>query len=194
MIPIQVIIQASDSTQCSELAKQALQAGCKWIQLQTSQIEDAENTARKLQQLCHEHQATFILGSNVESCKLINADGVCLTESDPPANEVRELLGHEYIIGATAQTFEQIKLLKRMSADYICLSLSQDSLANLATITQQLANEEIRIPLCVQSTSTDIHHIFKILNDGANGIALSSNVLQPANLKQTIQQLLYADE
>ena len=195
MIPIQFIIQASNYESCADLAQHALQAGCKWIQLQTNDMNsnDADNAARQLLSLCHDHQATFILGSDIERCKAIKADGVFLTAHDTPANAIREVLGHEFIIGATAHTFEQIKLCKRMSADFVQLPLVGD-VTNIATIKQQMAEAELRMPICATTTSTEATHIIALLDAGADGIALSSATLTPAQVEDTLQQLLHIDE
>lgn len=195
MIPIQFIIQSSDCEPCVGLANQALQAGCKWIQLQTNGMttEDADKAAHQILSLCHDHQATFILGSDIERCKAIKADGVCLTDNDTPANEVREMLGHEFIIGATAHSFEQIKLCKRMSADFVQIPFIDD-ITNIATIQQQMTEAELRMPVCVVTTSIATSHINALLDVGADGIALSSATLTPTQVEDTLQQLLHIDE
>ena len=58
---------------------------------------------------CREYGAKFILDDHVELVRELNADGVHLGKLDMPVAEARRLLGPEYLIGATANTFEDIK-------------------------------------------------------------------------------------
>lgn len=194
MIPIQFIIQAHEAEQCINLAEQALQGGCKWIQMQTSSLcaTEAESTARYLLESCHQNQANFIIESDISLCKKIKADGVCLTEEDKPANEIREELGHDYIIGANAHSFEQINLLKRMSADYVLLPFTDKN--DTISISQQVKEANLRLPICTYMPSAQIDVMMELINAGIDGIAIASETLQQHDVKQTIELLLHADE
>ena len=99
----------------------ALDGGCRWIQLR---MKDADEThlypiALQIQQMCQKYGATFIIDDHVELVKKIKADGVHLGKLDMPITEAREILGNEFIIGGTANTFEDVKLHYEASANYI---------------------------------------------------------------------------
>ena len=80
-----------------------------------------------------------------------------------------------------------------MSADFVQMPLVGD-VTNIATIKQQMAEAELRMPICATTTSTEATHIIALLDAGADGIALSSATLTPAQVEDTLQQLLHIDE
>lgn len=104
-------------------ARLALEGGCRWIQLRMKEAADEEigATARQLQPLCRQYRATLILDDRADLVKACGADGVHLGKNDMPADEARRLLGPAYIIGGTANTFDDIERLAAAGADYIGL-------------------------------------------------------------------------
>ena len=89
----------------------ALIGGCDWVQLRMKGAtdEEVEPIARKLKLACEGAGATFILDDRVELVKKLQIDGVHLGKNDMPVDEVRKLLGDEFIIGGTANTFDDIR-------------------------------------------------------------------------------------
>ena len=103
----------------SDSARIALEGGCRWIQLRMkdADVEEIEKEALRIQPLCREYGATFILDDQVELAKKIHADGVHLGKHDMPVAEARRMLGKGYIIGGTANTFEDVKAHAEAGAD-----------------------------------------------------------------------------
>lgn len=99
----------------------ALIGGCDWIQLRMKGAtdEEVEPIARKLKLACEGVGATFILDDRVELVKKLQIDGVHLGKNDMPVDEARKFLGDEFIIGGTANTFDDIRRLHEQGADYI---------------------------------------------------------------------------
>ena len=60
--------------------------------------------------------ATFILDDRVELVKKLQIDGVHLGKNDMPVDEARKLLGDEFIIGGTANTFDDIRRLHEQAS------------------------------------------------------------------------------
>ena len=83
--------------------------------------EEVLRIGREIEKLCREYGAKFILDDHVELVRELNADGVHLGKLDMPVAEARRLLGPEYLIGATANTFEDIERGAGQGADYIGL-------------------------------------------------------------------------
>lgn len=205
MIPIQFITHTTSSISYEESAMLALQGGCRWIQLRIKGASDdeVEPVALRLLKACHEADATFILDDRVELCKKIKADGVHLGRHDMPVNQAREYLGHEFIIGGTANTFDEIRTLKYQSADYIgCgpyrYTTTKENLAPLlgpdgyTKIMQQVKAEELRIPICAIGGIT-LDDVIPILQTGIKGIAISGAVLRADNPVEMMQRFLQAD-
>lgn len=206
MVPIQFITHTTDSISYEESALLALQGGCKWIQLRMKGATDdeVEPIARRLLKACHDQDATFVLDDRVELCKKIEADGVHLGKNDMPVNEAREVLGHNFIIGGTANTIDDIRQLKRRSADYIgCgpfrFTTTKEKLSPIIglegyrTIVEEMKKEEIRIPVCAIG-GIELDDVMPILHTGIQGIAVSGAILRADNPAEMMKQFLQADE
>lgn len=206
MVPIQFITHTTDSISYEESALLALQGGCKWIQLRMKGATDdeVEPIARRLLKACHDQDATFVLDDRVELCKKIEADGVHLGKNDMPVNEAREVLGHNFIIGGTANTIDDIRQLKRRSADYIgCgpfrFTTTKEKLSPIIglegyrTIVEEMKKEEIRIPVCAIG-GIELDDVMPILHTGIQGIAVSGAILRADNPIEMMKQFLQADD
>ena len=206
MVPIQFITHTTDSISYEESALLALQGGCKWIQLRMKGATDdeVEPIARRLLKACHDQDATFVLDDRVELCKKIEADGVHLGKNDMPVNEAREVLGHNFIIGGTASTIDDIRQLKRRSADYIgCgpfrFTTTKEKLSPIIglegyrTIVEEMKKEEIRIPVCAIG-GIELDDVMPILQTGIQGIAVSGAILRADNPIEMMKQFLQADD
>ncbi len=206
MIPIQFITYSTPTLSHEESAIRALSGGCKWIELHihndSNEAKDIEQIAERLLKACHEKGATLVLYNQVELCKKIKADGVRMPETITDMIETREALGHEFIIGATAHTFEGIKKLKRTGADYICCGNYVSNTQNptdfdteqCQQLMRQLYQEEVRIPICIYGNilRTDI---IPIIDSGAQGICIDKTSLpNEQSIEQDIKAMLEADE
>ena len=109
-IHLQFITHYTEKYSYIDSAKIALEGGCRWIQLRMKDVSEAtlEHHALIIQEMCKEYGATFIIDDNVHLVKKINADGVHLGKNDMPITEARRILGDDFIIGATVNTFEEI--------------------------------------------------------------------------------------
>lgn len=173
--------------------KIALEGGCKWVQLRMKDATDAEvlPIAVEAQKLCREAGATFIIDDRVEFVKQIGADGVHLGLGDMPIAEARKILGEKFIIGGTANTFENVKAHYQASANYVgCgpfrftttkkkLSLVL-GLEGYRSIVSKMKEQGIDIPIVAIGgiTAADIA---PIMQTGVTGIALSGTVLRAEN-------------
>ena len=113
MTQIQFITHATDRFGYVDGARMALEGGCRWVQLRMKGATDAEvlAAAAEIQPLCRQHEALFVIDDRVHLAKQIKADGVHLGKNDMPVDEARRVLGEEFIIGGTANTFEDIERL-----------------------------------------------------------------------------------
>lgn len=171
-------------------ARIALEGGCRWVQLRMKGVDEAilEQNAIVIQQMCREYGATFIIDDNVALTKRIGADGVHLGKGDMPICEARKILGDEYIIGGTVNSFDDIlHAIKHSAPDYFgCgpyrYTSTKQNLAPILGINgykeiiHQMRVIGIDIPLIAIGGigREDIPHI---LECGVHGIALSGSVL-----------------
>ena len=173
--------------------REALAGGCKWIQLRMKGATDEEvrPIALKVKKLCKEQNATFIIDDRVELVKEVGADGVHLGKNDMPIAEARKILGDDFIIGGTANTFEDVKAHYEADADYIgCgpfrFTTTKEKLSPILglegyhEIIQKMKAENIDIPIVAIGGITN-EDIPEIMKTGVNGIALSGCILNAKN-------------
>ena len=187
---IQFISHYSERYSYLDSIQLALEGGCRWIQLRMKDATDNEvrPIAIKAQQLCRQYHATFIIDDRVALVRELGADGVHLGKNDMPIREARQLLGPDFIIGGTANTFEDAKAHYEASADYIgCgpfrFTTTKKKLAPVLglegyrSIIHQIREARIDIPVVAIGgiTKADIP---AILQTGITGIALSGTVLR----------------
>ena len=101
--------------------EKALKGGVTFIQLREKNLDEGSflEEAKEIQKLCKEYNVPFVINDNVEIAKEINADGVHVGQSEMEAQNVREILGDDKIIGVSAQTVEQALLAEKHGADYL---------------------------------------------------------------------------
>ena len=203
MRAIQFITHETETVGYVEGARMALEGGCRWIQLRMKDSSDDEvrKAAAEIQPMCKAHDAIFLLDDRVELAKELKADGVHLGKNDMPVDEARRVLGEEFIIGGTANTFEDIERLARQGADYIgCgpfrFTTTKKNLAPVIgiegyrDIIEKMEAAGIDLPVVAIGgiTADDIDDI---LATGVRGIAVSGTVLRAENpvamMKQIIQ-------
>lgn len=190
MAHVQFITHTSARYTYADSARLALAGGCRWIQLRMkdAQKEEIIATAAEILPLCREVGATFILDDHVELVELTGADGVHLGKNDMPIAEARRQLGHNKIIGGTANTFEDILAHAEAGADYIgCgpfrFTTTKKNLSPIlglegyARIVEQMHQNNISLPI-VAIGGIAFEDIPAILHTGITGIALSGSVLR----------------
>ena len=109
-VHLQFITHYTEKYSYIDSAKIALEGGCRWIQLRMKDVPETtlEHHALIIQEMCRNYGATFIIDDNVFLAKKIKADGVHLGKNDMPITEARRILGEDFIIGGTVNTFEDI--------------------------------------------------------------------------------------
>lgn len=202
MNQIQFITHQTDRYDYVEGAKMALEGGCRWIQLRMKDASDEEfiSVASKVQPLCKQYDAVFVLDDRVHLVQQVKADGVHLGKNDMPVDEARGILGEQYIIGGTANTFEDIERLFRQRVDYIgCgpfrFTTTKAKLAptlgleGYEKIVSQMRQHSITIPIVAIGGIT-FSDIPSIMATGVDGIALSGAILQAENPVEEMRKMI----
>ena len=190
---IQFISHYTDQYSYLDSIRLALEGGCRWVQLRMkdASIHDFLSIGKEVRRLCDSYQATFILDDHVELVREIGADGVHLGKKDMPVAEARKILGNDYIIGGTANTFDDVKMHYEASANYIgCgpfrFTTTKQGLAPVLglegyrSIIAQMSAEGIDLPMVAIGGIT-AEDIPAIMQTGVSGIALSGAVLRAAD-------------
>lgn len=204
---LQFITHFTDKYSYLDSAKMALEGGCRWIQLRMKDADEAEieRVARLLLPECRRRGAVFVIDDHVELALRVGADGVHLGKNDMPVDKARRLLGDGFIIGGTANTFEDMQRLAAQGADYIgCgpfrFTTTKKNLAPMLgldgykRILSQMKEHSIELPLVAIGGITH-DDIPQLLAAGVSGIALSGSVLRaesPVEEMKNIVEILNA--
>ena len=191
---LQFITHYNERYSYEDSAKIALDGGCRWVQLRIKDAEEEflEQMALRVQSMCREYGATFIIDDNVLLAKKIGADGVHLGKNDMPVAQARQILGEKFIIGGTVNTFEEILYhLKNGTPDYFgCgpfrFTSTKKNLAPVLgfegyrDIVLKMREKGVEIPL-VAIGGIAKEDIPQLLECGVSGIALSGSIINAEN-------------
>lgn len=186
---LQLITHPYPGMSVTDGAALALRGGCRWVQLRHKDADAATlmAEARALAALCRDHGAVFIVDDNVALAATVGADGVHLGKNDMPVEQARHILGPKKIIGATANTFEDIRAAYLAGADYIGLGPYRftRTKTNLSPvlgpdgyrrILGQCRDAGIDIPVVAIGGITEAD-MAPLVATGVSGVAVSSSIL-----------------
>lgn len=201
-ISLQFITHFTERYSYLDSVRIALEGGCKWIQLRMKEASTEEiiPIANEAKTMCHKYGATFIIDDHVELVKLIEADGVHLGKNDMPIAEARKLLGRNYIIGGTANSFEDVQKHYENGADYIgCgpfrFTKTKKNLSPVLGlegyqhIVSQMKEAGINLPLVAIGGITRDDLPF-LMQTGITGIALSGSILRAESPIQEMKTII----
>ena len=202
MVNLQFITHETNRYNTLESAIMALEGGCKWIQLRMKEapLEAIEQVALKLKPLCKEHEAILIIDDHVELARKLEVDGVHLGKTDMPVAQARSILGEGFIIGGTANNFEDVLMHYRAGADYVGVgpyrfTRTKKNLSPVlgaegyATLIKQMKEAGISLPIVAIGGITN-EDIPELLQLGVNGIALSGSILQAENPREETKRII----
>ncbi len=171
----------------------ALKGGCRQIQLRMKDafVMEVEKVAQRAKALCDEYDAALYIDDHVGICRKVKAAGVHLGELDMPISEARSILGDEYIIGGTANTFEDIERLCKRGVNYIGLGPFRFTttkrnlspvlgLEGYRNLIKQCRENDMNVPVLAIGGIT-MNDIPALMQTGVSGIALSSTILNAEN-------------
>lgn len=203
---LQFITHYTNTISYLDSVRLALEGGCRWVQLRMKGASEEEMlpVALEAQRMCHEAGATFIIDDHVELVRRIGADGVHLGKNDMPIDEARSILGSGFIIGGTANTFDDVLMHHRRGADYIgCgpfrFTTTKEKLSPVLglegyrSIMEQMKAAGLDMPVVAIGgiTAADIP---SIMATGVTGIALSGSVLRAADPAAEMARLIAITE
>lgn len=186
----------------ADLANIACQNGVKWVQFRMKEVGQDEylEEALKLKSICQKYDARLIINDNVSVAKEIEADGVHLGKGDMDPLEARQILGESRIIGATANTLDDIRKLSTKKVDYIGLgpfrfTTTKKKLSPVLgiegykNILGALNSEGINIPV-IAIGGINAGDIKEILETGVYGIALASVINAAEDKASVIREII----
>ncbi len=188
-VEVQFISHSNGRYTYEDSIRLALEGGCRWVQLRMKDAseEDVRRVARNVKKMCDDAGATFIIDDRVELVKEVGADGVHLGKKDMPISQARDILGNDFIIGGTANTFSEVEKIARAGGDYVGsgpfrFTSTKKGLAPVLglegyrSIVRDMKEAGIHIPVVAIGGIT-AEDIPSILETGVDSVALSGAVL-----------------
>ena len=117
----QYITQEIPNISHQELVVSACEAGVKWVQLRMKNrpYNECLQVAKESLAITRKYGAKLIINDFLDVALAVGADGVHLGKEDMPVSEAKKAAPAGFIIGGTANTFEDIKKLAEEGANYI---------------------------------------------------------------------------
>ena len=199
---LQFISQKVKNFSHIEIIEKACEAGVNWIQLRIK--NETEQTilekAKEAKKICSFHKTNLIINDHPQIAKETNAEGVHLGKNDESIVKARKLLGENFIIGGTANTFEDIIEHYKNGVDYIGLGPYKFTstkknlspvlgLEGYKNIINKCQLEKIKIPI-VAIGGIETKDILPIMKTGVWGIAVSSLIAKAENLQERTEEIL----
>ena len=185
-----------------EQTEKVCMAGCKWVQVRVKDKPEEEwmKIVQEIKEVCIQFNATLIVNDNVQLAKETGADGVHLGKNDLLPSEARKILGNDFIIGGTANTFEDIVELNKQKVDYIGLGPYRytSTKKNLSPVLGLEGYTEIislgkkngiNIPV-IAIGGIEKQDIINLLNIGIYGVAVSSVITRAEYMETETKDLL----
>ncbi len=169
----------------AQLADLACSGGADWVQLRLKgrSKEELRKLALETKAVCQKHGARLIINDHVSLAAEIGADGVHLGKTDMSVSEARIILGPSAIIGATANTEEDVEQILQTSADYMGLgpyrfTLTKENLSPVLGLEgiEALARKYASLLPIIAIGGIRPEDAESILMTGLHGFAVSSSI------------------
>ena len=175
--------------------EEALSGGVTLVQLREKSLglEEFVDEAVKMRALCHRYGVPLIINDSVEVAKLSGADGVHVGLVDASVESIRNSLGRDFIIGATAKTVERARECEIAGADYLGVGavFPSPTKQSAVRITKEKLKEicsSVSIPVVAIGGIT-AQNVGQIAGAGMDGIAVISGIFASQFIKNAVSEL-----
>ncbi|WPV02038.1 thiamine phosphate synthase [Mucilaginibacter sp. cycad4] len=189
--------QPENGSHLSAIA-QALEAGCKWVQLRVKHqpADVILKYAIGANKLCNQYNAKLIVNDHPEIALKAGAYGVHLGLQDMSVAQARQIVGNRMIIGGTANTFEHVQQRVAEGVNYIgCgpyrFTTTKENLSpilgleGLKTIARQMRAANMTVPL-IAIGGVLPEDITQLMDAGLYGVAVSGGITRAADQKAVV--------
>jgi thiamine-phosphate pyrophosphorylase len=187
--------------------REALEAGCKWVQLRVKDqpADVILEYAIEANKLCNQHGAKLIVNDHPEIALKAGAYGVHLGLQDMSVARARRIVGRQMIIGGTANTFQHIRQRVAEGVDYIGCGPYRFTttkaklspilgLEGLKAIMKQMRAANMTVPV-IGIGGVLPEDIALLIDAGLYGVAISGAITRATDRKAIVdysyQQLNY---
>ncbi|WP_405368528.1 thiamine phosphate synthase [Nonlabens sp. Asnod2-A12] len=198
---LQYITQGIAPQDHVENIRKACLNGITWVQLRIKNTEyrTVLKTAIEARKITNEFGVKLIINDHYKIAKEVQADGVHLGKTDTCPLIARQYLGNDFIIGGTANTLEDCRILLDKKVDYIGLGPYQftETKRNLSPVLGVKGYRDIVKELKTKTPiiaigGIAINDVAPILKTGVYGIAVSGVITSNMSSIKEFQDVLKA--
>ena len=189
---LQFITSKNDRYSTIEQVKMALEAGCKWIELniEGATNDEAKVTIEEVIPLCKDADAILVIDDFVELVKELEVTGVRICKKEIKASDARNMLEGGPIIGVDVSTAGDIYALKGIDVDYVALGAYETlGLESYQKIVNEVRENGVMLPI-VAYGDIALEDIEDIMATGVNGVAMGKAVVEAENPIEYIKAIL----
>ncbi|CAA6801152.1 MAG: Thiamin-phosphate pyrophosphorylase (EC [uncultured Sulfurovum sp.] len=176
-----------------EQITQALEGGARIVQLRNKQgtLEEIKALSIEVQELCHKHNALFVLNDQIELAIELDVDGLHIGRSDHHRfEEIRK--DFKGIIGVSCyDSISMAKEFEKMGADYAAFgsffhspTKPNSNVIDLRVL--ETAHEQLNIPVCAIG-GINLSNVQELLNHKPDMISVISDIWSTDDIKQQAQ-------
>ena len=173
----------------------ALKGGVTIVQLREKNLTEDEFVAEaiRVKELCSRYNVPLIINDNADVALKSGADGVHVGIEDTPVAELRQKVGKDFIIGATAKTVEQAQSAEKAGADYLGVGavFPSPTKKNAIRITAEKLKEicsSVSVP-AVAIGGISLDNVSEIKGCGMSGIAVVSAIFASDDIQKAASEL-----
>ena len=178
-----------------EVVRDAIIGGATFIQLREKNLgyDEFKAQAIEIKKLCRDFNVPFVINDNVMLAKEIDADGVHVGQDDMRASDVRNIIGHEKILGVSVRTPEEAVIAEKNGADYLGAGavFHTGSKNDAVDITHEALREicrAVKIPV-VAIGGINADNIHELSGSGIKGVAVISAIFAAENIRSAAIKL-----
>ena len=178
-----------------EQAEEALRGGATCLQLREKELDDGSflREAQELKTLCGQYHVPLIVNDNVEIAMECGADGVHIGQHDAAADQVRQRIGPDMLLGVSAQTVEQAVKAEQDGADYLGVGAvfstgTKPDADDVSFDTLKAICDAVSIPV-VAIGGISQKNICALAGSGIDGVAVVSAIFAAGDIEQAAKDL-----
>ena len=177
--------------------KEMCEGGCKIIQLREKNLNYDEylDLAKQAKEITRKYQAKLIINDSIEVARDARADGVHLGQNDKSIKYACKLLPKNTIIGISAHSLEEFYEAKKQHPTYIAIGsifptqTKKDVKIVGIDLLKEICDQKKDIPI-VAIGGINRTNVKQVLAQGADSVAIISEVLKSENIKIAVQDLI----
>lgn len=180
--------------------EKAIKGGATFIQLREKDMDydDLLAEAVEIKMVTDRYNVPFVINDNVDIAIQCGADGVHVGQSDMDAQNVRQLMGNDKIVGVSVHNVDEAVCAERSGADYLGVGAmfatsTKDDAGMVSYETLRQICEAVSIPVVAIGGITS-GNVKELKGSGISGAAVVSAIFGAKDIEQAARELACAVE